>query len=250
MAGLAQPRCGETQQIRLEAPVRDMTAETALRDRSVLPEEGPALLGVAAGALVVDRVRVDELVRDRAVRVVARRAGHEALSTDTDSTGARWHVGGALGLRSGEVMALATDGGLVGAGEQVSIGDGLHDGVAVAAAEAARFVRASVPEALSATLMTLQACFGLLFLRLLIGLLKADPAWIRVVFAAAHRMSSSGPVARLAATLRECVECVRRRQRLRMNGMGVGFREIAVATETSRLTNELVRAMRCDGGPD
>ena len=57
------------------------------RDRRVLPQERPALLGVAARAGLVDRVAdLEHLHVVRAVRVVARRALHLALRAPACAT--------------------------------------------------------------------------------------------------------------------------------------------------------------------
>src|SRR5581483_354696 len=86
VALLAQARPRELEHLVVVAAVGVVAVQAALRHRGVLPEERPALLGMAGVAGLVDRVLLEERRGDRAVRVVARRAGHLPL--------AERHVGG------------------------------------------------------------------------------------------------------------------------------------------------------------
>ena len=100
VAALAEHRHADGQHAIVRRPVRVVTRRAVLADGRVLPEHRPAHLRVAAGAALADRAadlqRLD--VADRAVRVVARRAGHLAF--------AHGHVrDGALGLRHLQPMA-------------------------------------------------------------------------------------------------------------------------------------------------
>src|SRR6185295_10088916 len=67
------------QQPRVVRAVRVVADEAVLLDRRMAPDEGAALLGVAGGAELRDRLGVDHRLRQRAVRVVAVGAVQLAL---------------------------------------------------------------------------------------------------------------------------------------------------------------------------
>ena len=80
VALLAEERLLDLQHLLVDGAVGVVTVEAVLTDGSVLPEERPALLGVARVAVLVDRGLQDHLVVGRAVRVVAARALELALA--------------------------------------------------------------------------------------------------------------------------------------------------------------------------
>src|SRR5262245_41849169 len=84
VALLAETRLGHLQHPLVVRAVGIVTVHAALGDGKMLPEEGAALLGVAAVAGVVERHLLEERGSHRAVRVVARGARHLAF--------AEWHV--------------------------------------------------------------------------------------------------------------------------------------------------------------
>src|SRR5258706_2128464 len=67
---LTQERKRSDEQLLVIRAVRLVAVEAALRHGRVLPDEGPALLGVTAGAQLVHVVGLQQRLRGRAVRVV------------------------------------------------------------------------------------------------------------------------------------------------------------------------------------
>src|SRR6266852_5075663 len=93
VALLAQPRLGDLQHLLVVGPVWIVAVRAALEDGRVLPAEGPALPRMAAVAGIVERVLLQERGRHGAVRVVAGRARHLALTQghgELRSCCARW----------------------------------------------------------------------------------------------------------------------------------------------------------------
>src|SRR5712691_9492137 len=189
VALLAQPRLGDLQHLLVVGPVWIMAVRAALQDGRVLPEEGPALLRMAAVACIVERVLLQERGRDGAVRVVARRARHLAL--------AERHVRIAQLLRALAEVAGPARVHHSRLGELVAGRDVLHDRVTARARDVARLVAAALPEEAGALRVAREALRIALIDRGGVLLGEGDqpaddlPARIPVGFA--------GPVAALAA---------------------------------------------------
>src|SRR3972149_10883822 len=130
MTGLAEVRPLGHQELLVGGPMRRMAREAALgHGGSVLPEERPPLFGVAGVALLVDRVRRDQFVRHRPVRVMA--VGALDLSLLDGMTGHLLDLGPYL------LVALR-------AGRRLGQFCGVN-GMAIRAGDAPAFVGAAVP---------------------------------------------------------------------------------------------------------
>ena len=125
--------------------VRKVAVETTVHHRSVFPEKRTALLGVALVTQLVHRVGTEQRLGDRAVGVVAVRAGDLAL--------VEGHVGAFSEVHP--LLGMAGEAGARGATSGLEIGNGVFaDGVvAVAAGEIQGFVGGAHPVDAFATRM-------------------------------------------------------------------------------------------------
>jgi hypothetical protein len=142
VAALAQLRRPQREQSGVVRPMRRVARHAALPHGRVLPQEGAALFLVAGVALIVDGVCPDQLLRGRAVRVVARGALESSLPAFVAE-----EVRRALQHRPAYV-AVAGEAGLGFAllCEARVLGPGLVNRVAREAAVAARLMLAAAPE--------------------------------------------------------------------------------------------------------
>ena len=101
MALLAKPRGTDPQQSDVVAPVRHMAVPTVFTDRGMLVKERAPFVHMATVAVLVDAVLRDQLLRDRAMDVVAIRTLKFALSDR--------HVGPILEHRGLDRVAFATE---------------------------------------------------------------------------------------------------------------------------------------------
>lgn len=245
VARLTEPWRRKTQEVRLETPVGHVAVQAVLRNRCMLPKEGAAFFGVAARAVVVDRVGIDQVVRDRSVGVVARRTGHESFSPNTARPRAGGHMGRPARLRARKVVALAAHCRFRRLRKEVPVRHGFHDGVAGAARKSSRFMGAALPIALGVALMALEAGLRLQRTRFIAFFGKGEPARARVVGATALRMVAPRAVTRLAAVFHERFRRVGRCQGLGVDRMGVAFQQVTVASETRVLADVILCVARC-----
>ena len=80
MTLLAQARPRNLQQEVIVRAVRIVTVQAILGHRRVLPQERPALLGMALEASLVDGRRLQQVFAVAAVRIMAIRAHHFAFA--------------------------------------------------------------------------------------------------------------------------------------------------------------------------
>ena len=187
VAPLAQHRRLGDEHALVLRPVRIVTARAVVAHRSVLVQERPALLGVAADARLVQPVAgLEQLDVGRAVRVVARRALHLALGDRHVRRTA--HLGGLLLMA--RLAQLRLRGGL----ELVLDRLGVVRAVARRAGEIAAVVRAPLPECVRPSRMARQAGF---VARARIDLGVAEPEDVPLVVVI--DVGLAGPVAALAA---------------------------------------------------
>ena len=155
MAPLAQPRPRFSQHARVHGAVGVVTVQAALDHRRMLEQERPALLRMALEASFVDGRLLQQRLRIAAVRVMAVRA-YDLAFTHRHMFRARHPCLNVLvALEAGVGLEL---------GLQLSLARHvLHDRVAIGAHEAARFVRAAVPQCAVALLMAGKANAVVLF---------------------------------------------------------------------------------------
>src|SRR5205814_3370629 len=185
VALLAQQRGALGQQRGSHGAVHGVAQRAVLGHRRVLPQQRAALLGMAAGAGLVDGGLVQHRWARRAVRVVAVAAGHLA-----EAHGVRR---GLLEIGTLLLVARQADLGLRALGaHRVLVGMQL---VAVGAGQLVAVVRADVPGTAPLVLVTAQA-------RLVALLHREEGAGLEVVdrqlLVAAARMPCAGAVAGLA----------------------------------------------------
>ena len=76
VALVAKPRRRHFQHALVDRAMRIVTVRAVLAHRRVLEQERSALLGMALVAIVVDRVRPQQLIGKRAMRIMAIRANY------------------------------------------------------------------------------------------------------------------------------------------------------------------------------
>src|SRR5690242_14261550 len=186
---LTQPRLRHLQHVLVIRAMRVVAVGAALDLRRVIPQEGPALLGVAPEAGVIERRLIQQRRRHRPVRVVARGAGHLPL--------AQRHV--RRPHRLGPPLDVAAAAGLDHRllGELEAWGDVLHDLVAVRAGHVPRLVRATLPEDARALGVAREAHRVALLHRGGVVLREGDQASLALAPARVHVLLA-GPVAVLA----------------------------------------------------
>src|SRR5262245_13326186 len=149
VALLAETRLRHFQQLLVRGAMRVVAIAAVLHDRWVLPQEWAAFLRVAGEAGLIHGCSNKELVVGGAMRIMAARALHLAL---TDR-----HVGEAQLLRGALLMTAGARGEHGFLAQVAAFGHGRHDGVAVRARDRARLVRAALPGKPRGLLVTLEA---------------------------------------------------------------------------------------------
>jgi len=145
---LTEPWFEDLKELFMVRAVGLVAVGAALRHRRMLPQEGTPLLWMAAIAVVIDGVGLEELFGDRAVGIVAACAGHLPL--------AEGHVGGTHELCPALDVALSTGLDLGGLGELTPLGDVLHDPMAVGASQVPQLMGTALPVETGGLLMALQ----------------------------------------------------------------------------------------------
>src|SRR3990172_3275066 len=149
VALLAEPWFGDLEELLVVGSVGLVAVGAALRRRRMLPEEGAALLRMAGVAVLVNGVGLEELLRRRAVGVVAGHAVHLPFPER--------HVGRAHELGLALEVALPAGFDHSGLGELTSLGDVYHHPMAVGAGDVTRGVRASLPVEAGSLFVALEA---------------------------------------------------------------------------------------------
>src|SRR6476661_971291 len=186
---LTEPRLRHLQHVLVIRAVRVVAVGAALDLGRVIPQEGPALLGMAPEAGVVERRLVEQRRCHGPVRIVTRGAGHLALAERhvrrPHRLGPSLDVAAAAGLDDGFLRELVTG------------GDVLHDLVAVRAGHVPRLVRAPLPEETGALGVARQAHRVPLLHRGGVVLREGDQASLALAPARVH-VVLAGPVTVLA----------------------------------------------------
>src|SRR4029450_7153486 len=189
---LAEPRLRQPEHGVVVRAVRVVAVRAALEYGLMVPQEGAPLFRVAGEAVVVQRVFLEQRRRDRAVRIVARGAGHLPL--------AHRHVRAPHRLRALLQMTGAAGLDLVVLGELMLRRDVLHQRVAVGTGHIARLVTAPLPEDPGPLGMALEAHGVALFHRRGIVPGEGDEPALALAAPRLH-MRLTGTVAVLAGVL-------------------------------------------------
>lgn len=260
---LAQEGAWGRQQLFLIRAVRAVAVEAAFAYRGVFPDEGAALLLVAAVAGLVHRIRLEQGLRRRAMRVVAIDAGHLPFGQGHVRALAELH---ALLLMTA-VASLGNAVGLLQAGGR----ELRHRVVAVRAGQPVGLVRGRAPEDALVAVVALQTYRVALVGAVVVGRLagfrrlagEADDQGLVLLLLAGFRrfarkadderlvhvvfvgVARTGPVAGLtAATLKIVL-------RIEAKSLGVsGMRELVVLCGVAREATLLADVFRALGKAD